>query len=240
MSKKDANSDGHLRARSGVNYRGAGMVMKLTGLSLTLAIPALLLAQAPADPAEHTAPAAVGGSTAPGTTNLNTPLTPEQKLRRRALRLIEPVTLATSAASAGLDQWRHVPHNWDEGTEGYAIRFASAEGYTAAHNTIALMFDYSFHLDPRYHRLAEGGVKARFWNAVSQSFLAYNDSGGRTINVSEIGGNFGGGFIQGTWMPPGYQSATESLERGALGLLSHTGKNVVREFLPNILHRGKQ
>ena len=214
--------------------------MKLSGISLSLALPALLLAQSAADPAEHTAPAAVGGSVAPGAADSYTPLTPAQKVKKRALRLIEPVTLASSAASAGIDQWRRVPHNWDEGTEGYAIRFASAEGYTAAHNTIALIFDESLHLDPRYRRMPEGNARQRIWNAVSQSFLAYKDSGGRTINISEIGGNFGAGFIQGTWMPPGYQSANDSLERGGLGLLFHTGKNVIREFLPNILHPGKQ
>lgn len=213
--------------------------MKLSGIFLTLALPALITAQSPADPAQHTAPAAIGGSVVAPGANPYTPLTPAQKVKRRALRLIEPVTLASSAASAGIDQWRRVPHNWDEGSEGYAIRFASAEGYTAAHNTIALIFDESLHLDPRYHRMPEGTVKARIWNAVSQSFLAYKDSGGRAFNISEIGGNFGAGFIQGTWMPPGYRNANDSLERGALGLLFHTGKNVVREFLPNILHPGK-
>jgi hypothetical protein len=214
--------------------------MKLLVISLTLALPALLPAQAPADPAEQTAPAAVGGSVAPSPADTYTPLTSAQKAKRRALRLIEPVTLASSAMSAGLDQWRHVPHDWDEGAQGYAIRFASAEGYTAAHNGIALIFDESFHLDPRYRRMPEGGTGARLWNAVSQTFLAYKDSGGRTFNISEVGGNIGAGFVAGTWQPRGYQSANDSLERGALGLLFHTGKNVVREFLPNILHPGKQ
>jgi hypothetical protein len=212
--------------------------MKLSGISLILALPALLAAQAPAN-RQPTTPAAVEGSVAAAPADSYTPLTPTQKVKRRALRLIEPVTLASSAASAGIDQWRRVPHNWDEGSEGYAIRFASAEGYTAVHNTTALIFDEAFHLDPRYRRMPEGTVKARIWNAVSQSFLAYKDSGGRTINISEIGGNFSAGFVQGTWMPPGYRNADDSIERGALGLLFHTGKNVVREFLPNILHPGK-
>jgi hypothetical protein len=214
--------------------------MKTLVISLTLALPAVLSAQTPTDPAKPTAPAAVGGSVAPGAPDTYTPLTPAEKAKRRALRLIEPVTLASSAMSAGIDQWRRNPHDWDEGTKGYAIRFASAEGYTAAHNAIALTFDEAFHLDPRYRRMPEGRAGARIWNAVSQSFLAYKDSGGRTINISEIGGNFGAGFVAGTWQPRGYQSANDALERGALGLLFHTGKNVVREFLPNILHPGKQ
>jgi len=193
----------------------------------------MLVAQTPADPSANAA------QTTPAATDPYGPLTPAQKATRRALRLIEPVTLASSAASAGIDQWRRVPHNWDEGAKGYAIRFASAEGFTAAHNATALVFDEALHLDPRYRRLPEGGAGARIWNAVSQSFLAYKDSGGRTINISEIGGNFAAGFVAGTWQPPGYRSAYDSVERGTLGLLFHTGKNVVREFLPDILHRGK-
>jgi len=207
----------------------------IPGIMCTL--PALLLAQSPNATTPADPPAATSSASASPTTNPWIPLTSEQKLKRRALRLIEPVTLVSSAASAGVDQWRRAPHNWDEGGEGYAIRFASAEGFTAAHNTTALIFDEAFHLDPRYRRLQEGGFRARVWNAVSQSFLAYKDSGGRTINISEIGGNFGAGFIAGTWQPPGYRSANDSLERGALGLLFHTGKNVVREFLPDILHK---
>lgn len=214
----------------------------ICGVGILLTVPALLPGQSPAAPgADPAAVASAQASSSPAkpqtTTDQWTPLTPAQKVKRRALRLIEPVTLATSAASAGLDQWRRVPRDWDEGSEGYAIRFASAEGFTAAHNAVALAFDETLHLDPRYRRMPEASFKARVWNAVSQSILAYKDSGGRTVNVSEIGGNFAAGFIAGTWQPRGYQSAMNSVERGGLGLLFHTCKNVAREFLPDILHR---
>jgi hypothetical protein len=210
--------------------------MKSWGLSVALTVPALLLAQTPTDPGTPTAPTTLAGLIAPGTANPRSPLTAAQKAKRRILCLVEPVTLASSAATAGIDQWRRVPDNGNEGSEGYAIRFASAEGFTAVYSTTALIFDEAFHLDPRYRRLPESGIRARLWNAVSQSFLAYKDSGGRTINISEIGGNFSAGFVQGTWMPPGYRSANDSVERGALGLLLDTGENVTREFLPGILH----
>jgi len=165
------------------------------------------------------------------------PLTPDQKVKRRALRLIEPVTLVSSAFGAGIDQWRDVPQKWGQGYEAYAIRFASSEGFTAAHNTVALGFDLAFHLDPRYRRMPEGRFKARLRNAVSQSFLAHKDSGGETVNVSEIAGNFSAGFISNTWQPAGDNSVGDALTRGAMGLVFHTAKNVGREFLPDILHR---
>ncbi len=82
-------------------------------------------------------------------------------------------------------------------------------------------------------------VRARLWNAVSQSFLAYRVSGGRTVNVSELAGNLGSGFVANTWEPAGSRSAMDGLDRGLLAIAFHTGKNVAREFLPDLLHRVK-
>jgi len=213
-------------------------------LSLAVLFPGLLLAQSASLPADYPVEA-IGSETTdapstPGSVTLLTPLTVKQKINRRAWRLIEPVTLVDSAFGAGIDQWRNVPPQWGQGAEGYARRFASSEGYTAAHNGIALGFDVALHLDPRYRRMPDGTFKQRIWNAVSQTFLANKDSGGRMINVSELAGNFGGGFVANAWEPHGYNTAGDALVRGALGLAYHTGKNVAREFLPGILHRGKQ
>jgi CheY-like chemotaxis protein len=152
------------------------------------------------------------------------------------LRLVEPVTLFSSALGAGIDQWRNAPPEWGQGSEGYARRFASAEGFTAAHNAIGLGFDLAFHLDPRYRRLSQAGFMPRLRNAVSQTFIANKDDGGKMINVSEIAGNFGAGFIANSWQPAGYNRAGDGLTRGAFGLAYHTLKNVAREFLPDLLH----
>lgn len=168
------------------------------------------------------------------------PLTPAQKAKRRVVRLVEPLTLFSSALGSGVDQWRNTPPQWGQGSEGYAIRFASAEGFTAAHNGVALGFDLAFHLDPRYRRMPEATFGARLWNAVGQTFIANKDSGGKMINVSEIAGNFGAGFIANSWYPAGYNSTGDALTRGATGLAFHTLKNVAREFLPDILHPGKR
>ena len=110
-------------------------------------------------------------------------------------------------------RWRDTPPQWGQGSEGYARRFASAEGFTAAHNGIALMFDLGFHLDPRYRRMPGAAFGARLRNAVGQTFIANKDSGGKMINVSEIAGNFGAGFIANSWYPAGYNSAWPMLSR---------------------------
>ena len=220
--------------------------MKLLNLGIFFAIPTLLFAQEPAPAGDESHFNAAGAAdtanppTAPAaaTASVLTPLTPAQKAVRRMRRLWEPDDLLFSAAGAGIDQLRHIPPEWGQGAEGYADRFGSAEGYVAAHNAVALASDIVFHLDPRYRRMPEAGFGARLWNAVSQTFVANKDSGGRTVNVSELVGNFGAGFIANTWEPAGYNSPINGLERGALGLAYHTAKNVLREFLPNLrLHK---
>ncbi len=210
--------------------------MRIINLALAFAIPALLAAQEPVSTNRTSSAAAPDAESAPGSIapSAYPPLTAEQKASRRITRLVEPVSLLSAAFGAGFDQLRNQPKPWGQGVEGYARRVGSAEGFAASDGVIGLGFDVAFHLDPRYHRKPEARLKGRIWNAVSQTFLAYNDAGGRTVNVSEIGGNFGAGFVANTWEPHGYNTVGDALTRGALGLAYHTGKNVVRELLPSL------
>jgi hypothetical protein len=223
-------------------------MMKLLTQGILLAVPSFLLtpgnvfaqypvaaagethATAPAAATEDPPPpTAVPGS--PGTAYV--PLTAAQKAVRRARRMVEPLDLLSSALGAGFEQWRNVPREWGQGIEGYGRRFGSSEGYTASDGAVGLAFDIGFHLDPRYRRMPQARFGARLWNAVSQTFVANKDSGGRTVNISEIAGNFGAGFISNTWEPRGYNATGDALTRGALGLAYHALKNVAREFLPS-------
>lgn len=228
------------------NSKTRGEIMKLPNLAVLFAVPALLLAQEATRPGDETQKNAIGATeTAPGDSALASnspagapaPLTDEQKVVRRLLRLAEPVEWVSSAAGAAIEQWRNMPPAWRQGSEGYGRRFGSAEGFIVAHNAVALGSDVIFHLDPRYRRMPEARFKSRLWNAVSQTFIANKDSGGKTLNVSELVGNFGAGFIANTWEPARFDSTGDALTRGALGLAYHTAKNVAREFLPGLLHR---
>jgi hypothetical protein len=82
---------------------------KLWSLCVLITLPGRLAAQSP-DPAKTVSATASAPSSA-----MYTPLTPGQKVRRRALRLIEPVTLVSSAFGAGIEQWRNVPEAWGQG-----------------------------------------------------------------------------------------------------------------------------
>jgi hypothetical protein len=59
------------------------------------------------------------------------------------------------------------------------------------------------------------------------------------INVPVIAGSFGAGLIANSWEPAQSSSVGKGLTRGALAIGYHTLKNITREFLPDILHRGR-
>jgi hypothetical protein len=207
--------------------------LKLSVLGVLLAVPALTFAQESAPPV---AGAMVISLPAPST--VYHPLTPLEKAERRALSLIEPETLFTSSFSAGIGQLRDKPPQWGQGAEGFGRRFASAEGYLAVDNSIAFGLDVSFHVDPRYRRMPEAGFVPRLRNAITQTFLANKDSGGRMINVSVIGGNLGAGMVSDAWEPKGYNSIGDGLSRGAFGIGYDVVRNVFREFGPDLLPPG--
>ena len=92
--------------------------MKLLNLGLLIAIPAFVFAQDSVASDDGTNPNATAGYVASlsdssqSSATIFEPLTPGQKVKRRALRLIEPVTLFNAAAGAGIEQLRNVPPEW--------------------------------------------------------------------------------------------------------------------------------
>jgi hypothetical protein len=164
-------------------------------------------------------------------------LTAKEKLELRILRVVSPITQIGVVAGAAIDQREDEPGKWGQGWGAYGTRVASAEGVNLSYNAVGATADLIFRLDPRYRRMPNGTFKARLWNAISQEFLAYKDSGGRVINVSTLAGSYGSEFISNTWEPAGSNKASDALTSGTLSIATHTGGNVAREFLPDLMRR---
>jgi len=165
------------------------------------------------------------------------PLSAREKLEFRMRRMVSPMAQLGVLTGSAINQWRDEPAEWGQGWDGYGTRVASGEGVAVSYNAIVAVSAIALHLDPRYRRMPHATVKTRIWNAISQEFLAYRDSGGRTINVSTLAGSYGAGFIANTWEPADHSKASDAFIRGTLSVASHTGGNVAREFLPDLLHR---
>lgn len=151
--------------------------------------------------------------------------------------MVSPMTQFGVLAGSAINQWRGEPSEWGQGWGAYGTRVGSGEGIAFSYHGIAAISDIAFHLDPRYRRMPDGTVKARIWNAISQEFLAYRDSGGRMINISALSASYGSGFIANTWEPYDHSKASDAIIRGTLSVATHAGGNVAREFLPDIVRR---
>ena len=117
-------------------------------------------------------------------------------------------TLATPGAymkrmfTAGIDQARGVPSQWDDGLGGYAERFASREGQFISANTLAALGNAALKYEPRYDQCQCSHFWPRTRHAILRNFLTYDSSEQRLRPQWGLyGGSFGGGMISTAWKP---------------------------------------
>jgi hypothetical protein len=214
------------------------LILLISGV--LFATPALMYSQLETpEPGGNPATAAVPPVWLPASPPPLPPLTTGKKIERRALGVVAPLTLFTSAFGAGFGQLRNQPPEWGQGAAGFGRRFANAEGYTATHNAVALASDLTFHIDPRYRRMPQARFLPRLRNALTETFVGYTDSGERIFNISEVAGSLGTGMIANAWEPRESSGIRNGIRRGSMGLVYHTLKNIAVEFLPDVLHHGR-
>jgi hypothetical protein len=170
----------------------------------------------------------------------DTPLTKEQKAEVRVWRIFNPLSLLGVTTGAAIEQWRDDPGAWGQGGAGYARRAGAALGFVSTQNMIALYMDDKMGLDPRFHHSHNTGIWPRARDAMAQTFVAYTDSGGRALNVSELAGVYGAGFLSDAWYPAGSRGVGDAILRGSLSLGYNSMSNVVKEFWPDLKHLGRE
>jgi len=152
------------------------------------------------------------------------PLTPEQR-REYYLRqtFTTPGAYMKRMLSAGFDQVRGVPYQWDDGWTGYTERFASREGQFIASSSIASLGNAMLKYEPRYDRCRCRGFWPRMTHAIVRNFLTYNES---EVAVRPqwglYAGAFGGGLISTAWKPKPRNAFAEggraAAEQGGYGI----------------------
>ena len=96
--------------------------------------------------------------------------------------------------------------------------------------------------DPRYYTLGHGGFFKRTGYAVSRLLITRSDSGGRTINFSEIVGNGAGAGISDLYYPSRERTWTKTGQKWVTQIALDGVFNIVKEFWPDInraIFRGK-
>jgi hypothetical protein len=166
-------------------------------------------------------------------------MTPLTFAQRREYYLEQ--TLATPGAymkrmfTAGIDQARGVPSQWDDGWGGYAERFASREGQFISANTLAALGNAALRYEPRYDQCQCSHFWPRTRHAILRNFLTYDSSEQHLRPQWALyGGSFGGGMISTAWKP-GPRNAFAEGGRAMLGQAAYgTLLNFFIEFAGDI------
>jgi len=159
--------------------------------------------------------------------------TEDMKLRNYLFDAFGPYSLTVSAFVAGYHQARRNPPDWREGFPGYAARYGSDFGTSAAGVTARYVAAEALHEDTLYYRCPSKGIWRRLQYAVASTFVARRgDDGHKVFSIPDLVQPYAGTFtaVHG-WYPPRY-GAKDAFRMGNYGLLDLALGNISLEFLP--------
>jgi len=164
------------------------------------------------------------------------PMMAKQKYHLAARTLIDPVTFLTTAAVAGVQQYRDVFPSFGSGIEGFGKRYAAAyANHASAELLTRAVFPSVFHSDPRYFVLGKGSTKSRAAHAITSTFLTRGDDGSRKVNFSEILGDFSAAALSNAYFPEQERGMNLVLINGFGAIGGDMVDNLIREFVVNHL-----
>jgi hypothetical protein len=148
--------------------------------------------------------------------------------------MTNPLGSAKAGFSAGIDQIKDKPSEWEQGASGYGKRFANILGQYSIQRTVTFGLDSVLHEDNRYFNSGKKGFWPRTGYAVASGLLARHDDGTRHPSISQIGGVAAGAFLSRFWQPPSQHSAGDGAVSFGISMGSNMGFGIVKEFLPDL------
>jgi hypothetical protein len=159
--------------------------------------------------------------------------TKSERFKRYVNSTVGPFRLARTAVSAGLDQWKDNPEEWEQGMEGYGKRYASGLGRNAIQQTITYGLDSALKLDTGFERSKSDEFMPRLKHALLENVTSRTRSGKRVISAPRFVGVYTGAVIASeTWYPERY-SYKDGLRNATGTVLVGFGINLIREFVIN-------
>ena len=162
------------------------------------------------------------------------PLDAMSKLNFHAQSVFSPLSLAETAAYAGILQGLDTPKEWGQGAGAYGERFASALGGSAIHGALAFGLDSTLHQDPRYYRSRDTGFWRRTAHAFRGTILTHTDSGGETLSTWRLGSAYGSAFLSNEWYPDRLNTVGLGAQQGSLRMGFDFVSNLGIEFWPDV------
>jgi hypothetical protein len=150
--------------------------------------------------------------------------------------MINPLSFARVAFSAGIDQWNNKPSEWGQGSRAYGRRYANIFGQYSIQRTVAFALSSALDEDNRYFNSGKKGFLPRAWYAIEGGVLARHRDGHRTFSFSQVGGVAAGAFLARLWLPPSQESAADGAVSFGISTAANIGAGIVKEFIPDIIH----
>jgi hypothetical protein len=166
-----------------------------------------------------------------------THLTEKDRFQLYLVSTAGPVPILGEAAGAAISQWDNKPPEWGQGWGAYGQRFGSNLAYNGVRQTITYAASIGLHEDNRYFASGKHGVWARTGYAVISTFTARHPDGAQSFSFSSVGGVIGASAISSIWGPASWKGFNNIAENAGISFGTTAGLNIVREFLPDLLHR---
>jgi hypothetical protein len=162
------------------------------------------------------------------------PLTQRERSKLYLNTMVSPLGFLKAGASAGLDQWKDSPTDWEQGASGYGKRFGNILGQYSIQRTVTFGLGSALREDNRYFNSGKKRLWSRTGYAVASGILARHNDGSRHFSISQVGGVAAGAFISRAWLPPSQHSAGDGAVSFGITMASNMGFAVVKEFLPDV------
>lgn len=157
--------------------------------------------------------------------------TRRERFKRYVKSTVGPVSLIHTTVSAGINQWRDNPEEWEQGASGYGKRFASSFGRTAIQQSVSYGLDSALGLDTGFKKSQRKGFVPRMKDGLAANITSRTRSGKRVISVPRISGVYASAIISHeTWYPERY-NYKDGLRSGTGSLITGFGLNLIREFV---------
>jgi len=162
------------------------------------------------------------------------PLTQEERTHLYLKTMVNPLGYMKAGFSAGIDQWKDKPAEWEQGASGYGKRFANIAGQYSIQRTVTFTLASALNEDNRYFNSGKQGNWPRAGYALASGILARHEDGSRHVSISQLGGVAAGAFLSRTWQPPSQHSLGNGAVSFGITMASNMGFSVVKEFLPDL------
>jgi hypothetical protein len=163
----------------------------------------------------------------------NEPLTLKSRFTDYRQSTFTPMAIVFPSVTAGYNQLRNYPREWQQGGEGYGKRLGSAYGSSVLDNTISFGIAALDREDPRYVRSSypKKQIFKRAGYAIAHTFVSHRENGGHTPALSRFAGAYGAGFIANEWYPDRRSTVHNAVYLGSFNFASDVAFNLLREFI---------